>query len=819
MRRASGPSVVVFAVAAALFANGARVGAQATPTRGQASQRVPAAAGAQPRQLWQPAPGPGLAVDGRPGLLVLVRFDQLIQAAEAGGEIELPLINGVTARAAVTRSRQEGTETFVAGPLVGGQEGEVSLTSVGDTLAGRVVVNGRVFVIRRVPDSPLHVVTEVEPQSLPPEAPPIVRPGAGGATAAAPRAETGASDTNAFVDLMVLYTPAARTAIGGTSQMVAELTAAVNNANLALANANVVHRFRLAHNEEIAYSETGDVLLSLTRLQGNGDGFMDSVHTLRNQYSADVVTLLTTDANACGIGYLMDSSSVNSSFASFAFNVVNWTCANANLSLAHEIGHNMGLEHDRPNAGGTPPSFPYAYGYYKDGVARDVMSYATPCLPTCPRLAIFSTPLFNFPGTSTPAGTATEDNARALNGTSLVVANFRQSTCTYTLSSTSASVGPGGGPGTVGVTTGAGCAWTAVSNNLSFLTVTSGSSGTGNGTVNYSLASNVVTNTPTSTRVGTMTIAGLTFTVTEGGCSFGIAPTAETFGSTAGAGAVNIATPAACTWTVSGLPAWASTTSGGSGTGQGSWQYTVSTNGTLATRSQMVTVASLAPNFNLVQLASPLTPIVAGTRTTFNLTSATDVRWTSSELVGGRSYCAQVVANRTAVTRATPTLTALRADATTPLGASGIEICFAAPATETALFRLTQADASTRSYRLAVTETTLWANWFFVAGDYSSFTLLRSTGDAQINATITWRDASGAVATAGTLPNPFNVIINPGGTVFANARDHVDASTVTAGSVEVAYDNVPQGLVGSQTTLSGTTGLSFDTLMMSRIPR
>jgi hypothetical protein len=52
------------------------------------------------------------------------------------------------------------------------------------------------------------------------------------------------------------------------------------------------------------------------------------------------------------------------------------------------------------------------------------------------------------------------------------------------------------------------CNWTAVS-NVSWITITSGASGTGSGTVTYSVAST------TSSRTGTMTIAGLTFTVKQ----------------------------------------------------------------------------------------------------------------------------------------------------------------------------------------------------------------------------------------------------------------------------------------------------------------
>jgi hypothetical protein len=85
-------------------------------------------------------------------------------------------------------------------------------------------------------------------------------------------------------------------------------------------------------------------------------------------------------------------------------------------------------------------------------------------------------------------------------------------TCTYSIFPTSQSFSSAGGSGSVNVTAPSGCPWTATS-NASWITITSGSSGNGNGTVNYSVASNPST-TP---RIGTMTIAGQTFTVTQDG--------------------------------------------------------------------------------------------------------------------------------------------------------------------------------------------------------------------------------------------------------------------------------------------------------------
>jgi Pro-kumamolisin, activation domain/Bacterial Ig-like domain (group 3)/Putative binding domain, N-terminal len=82
--------------------------------------------------------------------------------------------------------------------------------------------------------------------------------------------------------------------------------------------------------------------------------------------------------------------------------------------------------------------------------------------------------------------------------------------CTNSLSSDSASVGPGAASGSVGVVAASSCSWTAVS-NTSWLTISSGNSGSGDGTVNYSFTAN----TGSTARSGTLTIAGQTFTVTQ----------------------------------------------------------------------------------------------------------------------------------------------------------------------------------------------------------------------------------------------------------------------------------------------------------------
>jgi hypothetical protein len=84
--------------------------------------------------------------------------------------------------------------------------------------------------------------------------------------------------------------------------------------------------------------------------------------------------------------------------------------------------------------------------------------------------------------------------------------------CAYALSQSSASYSSSGGGGSVGVTAPGGCAWTA-SSNVGWITITAGNSGTGDGTVSYSVGANTSTNGLN----GAITIAGQTFTVAEGG--------------------------------------------------------------------------------------------------------------------------------------------------------------------------------------------------------------------------------------------------------------------------------------------------------------
>ncbi len=170
--------------------------------------------------------------------------------------------------------------------------------------------------------------------------------------------------------------------------------------------------------------------------------------------------------------------------------------------------------------------------------------------------------------------------------------------CTYSISPTSRSFTSAGGSDTVTVTAGAGCSWTAVS-NAAWITINGGASGSGNGTVSYSMAPN-----SGAVRSGTMTIAGQTFTVTQSAlCTYSISPASQSFTSATGSGTVSVTAGAGCSWTAVSNAGWITITGGASGSGGGTVSYSVAANSG-ATRSGTMTIAG--QTFTVSQAAAPL---------------------------------------------------------------------------------------------------------------------------------------------------------------------------------------------------------------------
>jgi hypothetical protein len=227
--------------------------------------------------------------------------------------------------------------------------------------------------------------------------------------------EGGCSQSTPVFDTWVLYTPAARDAMGGTTAIRAEAVLAVENANTAYGNSVVSGRARLIRATEISYTESGSMNTDLDRLTNNSDGFIDSVHTTRDSINADLVIMYTDQGS--GLAWCIadhDSS----------FGVVKWSRAAATLSHAHETGHNIGLAHDRANAD-CGPAYNYGYGY--TWVGDDNVTYSTVMSYGAGRIAQFSNPNVDIAGQ--PSGVPSSSpvsayNAAVINNRDTTVANF-----------------------------------------------------------------------------------------------------------------------------------------------------------------------------------------------------------------------------------------------------------------------------------------------------------------------------------------------------------------------------------------------------------
>jgi len=157
------------------------------------------------------------------------------------------------------------------------------------------------------------------------------------------------------------------------------------------------------------------------------------------------------------------------------------------------------------------------------------------------------------------------------------------------LSAASINFPAAGGSGSVNLTIGSAAVWSA-SSDSAWLTLVSTNSGFGSATINYSVSPNgTITN-----RTGTLTIAGIPYTVTQsgrgvtvtGGTSFG-------FGPDGGLGSFNIASENNASWAVSNTNSWITIASGGSGTAPGTCMFVVSPYGSpLVARTGFMYVGS-----------------------------------------------------------------------------------------------------------------------------------------------------------------------------------------------------------------------------------
>lgn len=194
------------------------------------------------------------------------------------------------------------------------------------------------------------------------------------------------------IDLLIVYTEAMVTRFGSVNGVLARLNNLVAQSNTAYLNSEVAITLRLVATLRTSYSETtsdGTALFDLTPSVGppfnyvaNPPVALQGVAALRNSSQADIVMLVRPFRRnahaACGmanrngtVGFPMDV------YEGWAYGVFSeglddepghtgGTCPDT--AFSHEIGHIMGMNHDRPSLlvdspGALPPPVSYGFGF------------------------------------------------------------------------------------------------------------------------------------------------------------------------------------------------------------------------------------------------------------------------------------------------------------------------------------------------------------------------------------------------------------------------------------------------------------------------
>jgi hypothetical protein len=204
--------------------------------------------------------------------------------------------------------------------------------------------------------------------------------------------------------------------------------------------------------------------------------------------------------------------------------------------------------------------------------------------------------------------------------------------CGYTLQPSAQSATAASGIASVTVQTTSGCSWTATT-TASWLSITSDASGTGAGTVGFTIAANTG-----PARTATILIAGEVHTVNQAsGCAVSIDPTSASAPASGGAGTpIDVSAASDCGWTATTATTWITLTSGTAGSGDGSVGYTVGVNagdartGTISVAGNIFTVSQAAACSYSLDPTSQSFSKNSGTSDPVSVTTAEGCGWTST---------------------------------------------------------------------------------------------------------------------------------------------------------------------------------------------
>jgi WD40 repeat protein len=239
------------------------------------------------------------------------------------------------------------------------------------------------------------------------------------------------------IDVMFIYTPDMLERYPG-GLIDTRLNHLVAIANQAMVDSEVDIVVRVVHHRSVNYTrhqENREALQDLARaMQGTHVPGLGGVRRDRQDYGADIVALTwphnIETRGACGIAYFPRTDSQGDPDPAFGVHIdndgaSNWSvCSDA--VFTHELGHNLGAEHQRSQASVDDPEA-HNYAFVRDQRFHTVMgSFGTGDVNRYLRLDVFSTPEIQCGGE--PCGSMTHgegaNNARKISELAPVVAGY-----------------------------------------------------------------------------------------------------------------------------------------------------------------------------------------------------------------------------------------------------------------------------------------------------------------------------------------------------------------------------------------------------------
>jgi subtilisin-like proprotein convertase family protein len=193
------------------------------------------------------------------------------------------------------------------------------------------------------------------------------------------------------------------------------------------------------------------------------------------------------------------------------------------------------------------------------------------------------------------------ENSGSIAGSWSVNLQTSTTACAFALSPVAQAFPITGGSGSFNINMPLGCSWTASTTSSSFITITSNASGSGRGSLNFTVAPNMSGGRAGSIDVSNGAVTRSFLVQQPSGCPFSLSQNAVNFGASGGSGNVGVTAGNICTWQATSSVNWIQITSAQQ-TGDGTVTFNVQPNTTGGVRNAVISLG--ARTFTVTQASA-----------------------------------------------------------------------------------------------------------------------------------------------------------------------------------------------------------------------